>query len=270
MIRGLSLSFQTVFGDESRRYQARHALLAAIAHRSGFMLYNKYLSWLHDEEYRRAWLAFPAAATAPEERRFNLYSIARSIRSVPGDLAECGVLHGAGSHTMLAATEGTDKHLFGFDSFEGLSEPTDIDLQSDERTFKWRKHDLPSKLSVTEHNLRAYADRVTLLPGWIPDRFDAVRDRTFSLVHIDVDLHDPTLASLEFFYPRMSPGGIIVCDDYGFESCPGARAAMDAFFATRPDTIIHLTTGQGMVICHTTLLQEPAVTAAAAQQGATD
>jgi hypothetical protein len=160
---------------------------------------------------------------------------------------------------MLAATDGTAKHLFGFDSFDGLSEPGTADLPSKARTFKWKKHDLRSDLTIAQHNLRAHADRLTLLPGWIPERFDAVRDRTFSLVHIDVDLHDPTLASLEFFYPRMTPGGIIVCDDYGFDSCPGARTAMDAFFAGKLEAVIHLTAGQGVVICHTARLRETAV-----------
>jgi hypothetical protein len=269
-LRGLRLAFHSVFGNEQRRYEARHALLAGIARRSGFMLYNRHLSWLNDAEYRRASRAFPAVDSVAEERRFNLYYVAKSIRSISGDLAECGVFRGGGSHMMLSATSGTDKHLFGFDSFDGLSEPGTVDLPLDARTLKWKKHDLRSDLTAAQHNLRAHAGRLTLLPGWIPERFDAVRECTFSLVHIDVDLHDPTLASLEFFYPRMGRGGIIVCDDYGSDSCPGARTAMDTFFAGRPEAIIHLTAGQGVVICQAAGPQETAAAAPVIVRGACD
>ena len=87
-----------------------------------------------------------------------------------------------------------------------------------------------------------------MLSGWIPSRFADVSAERFAFVHIDVDLYQPTRDSLTFFYERMLPGGIVLCDDYGFASCPGALRAMDEFFAGRPETIIHLPTGQGMAI----------------------
>ena len=61
-------------------------------------------------------------------------------------------------------------------------------------------------------------------------------------------LIQPTLDSIEFFYSRMNEGGIIVCDDYGQESCPGANKALNDFMLDKPENIIHLTTGQGVVI----------------------
>jgi O-methyltransferase len=70
----------------------------------------------------------------------------------------------------------------------------------------------------------------------------------FSFVHLDVDLYQPTMDSLEFFYGKMSPGNIILCDDYGFVTCPGAKKAMDSFFADKPEEIVSLPTGQGFVV----------------------
>src|SRR6185437_3392088 len=84
--------------------------------------------------------------------------------------------------------------------------------------------------------------------GWIPDCFDQVRDRTFCFLQIDVDLYQPTLDSLHFFYPRMMPGGIILSDDYGFESCPGARRAFDEFMQAHAEPIAMMPTGQAFVI----------------------
>ena len=97
-------------------------------------------------------------------------------------------------------------------------------------------------------NLTAFDDLIVFHQGWIPDQFSDVADARFCFVHIDVDLFQPTRDSLDFFYPRMVRGGLIVCDDYGFETCPGARRAMDEFFADRPEPIVHLPTGQGFVI----------------------
>jgi hypothetical protein len=76
-----------------------------------------------------------------------------------------------------------------------------------------------------------------------------VEDRRFKLVHIDVDLYQPTRDSVEFFYPRMVPGGVILCDDYGSTRCPGARRAMDEFFFEKPEgPVVDLLNGQGLAI----------------------
>ena len=69
-----------------------------------------------------------------------------------------------------------------------------------------------------------------LYEGWIPSRFNEVKDLKFQFVHIDVDLYKPTLESLEFFYPRLIKGGVIVCDDYNFSDFPGAKKAWDKYF----------------------------------------
>lgn len=242
-------TFKGFFGSPQQLYEAKHAFISAIARRNGYRLYNKNLAWLHDEEYLRVWSSFPGGSKNIHERKFNFYNIAKSIRNVPGDLAECGVFHGGSSHLMLAATSETDKHLHGFDSFEGLSEPNEIDLASKDYTFKWKKHDMRFDINKTHSNLRQHQGRFTLYKGWIPERFIEVQSRKFSLVHIDVDLYEPTKAALEFFYPRLSVGGVIVCDDYGFESCPGAKKAMDNFVSGKPESsVIHLTTGQGVIV----------------------
>lgn len=59
------------------------------------------------------------------------------------------------------------------------------------------------------------------------EKFHKVQDETFSFVFIDVDLYEPTLASFEFFYPRITKGGIVVFDDYGCIQFVGAKRAID-------------------------------------------
>ena len=82
----------------------------------------------------------------------------------------------------------------------------------------------------------------------IPTRFDEVADRSFCFVHVDVDLFEPTRESIAFFYPRMVPGGVMLFDDYGFVTCPGATRAIDEFTAEHPEPLVHVPTAQAFLI----------------------
>ena len=67
------------------------------------------------------------------------------------------------------------------------------------------------------------------IKGGYPKDFIEVDNDEFIFVHIDVDLYQPTLDSLEFFYPRLHKGGVIVIDDYGYTQFPGAKKSVDEF-----------------------------------------
>jgi hypothetical protein len=211
-------------------------------------MYNKNLFWFKDPEFLEVWRRCAGPDAAVHDRKYTLYYLAKATRSVAGDSAECGVYQGASSRIILDANSGLAKRHHMFDSFEGLSEPDDdLDSPNDERVFRWQKYDL----AVPERALRERFidyDDVKIWKGWIPERFDEVEDRNFSLVHIDVDLYQPTFESMSFFYPRINPGGLIVCDDYGFTSCPGASKAVDEFLKDKPEVMVSLTTGQGFMI----------------------
>jgi len=237
----------SILGNPQRKYEARHELLKVIALRWGFRLYNRNLAWFQDKDFIKEWQLFPETTPTIHERRFNLFNLARSIRHVEGDIAECGVFRGAGSYLMLSATKDTNKQLFGFDSFEGLSEPGQNDQISNNYTFHWKKHDMSVGESIATSNLIRFKERFQLFKGWIPTRFNEVNNKAFCLVHIDVDLYDPTMDTLRFFYPRLNQGGMIICDDYGSEACPGAMKAMDDFAAEHGRYIVHLTSGQGVL-----------------------
>ena len=66
--------------------------------------------------------------------------------------------------------------------------------------------------------------------------FENEGERSYSFVHIDVDLYEPTLASHRYFFNRLSKGGVIVCDDYGFRQFPGASDAVDEFIDSLPES----------------------------------
>jgi hypothetical protein len=236
-----------VVGAPSEKKIARHYALTRIARKLGFWLYGPEVSWFEHPEFKQMWKDFPWKEGLIHERRFNLYNLAKAFSVIDGDLAECGAHRGRGSYLMLAANRHNQKHMYSFDSFEGLSEPTDADASGDKRVQPWAMNDFAVAEEEAAANLAAFKGRFTLYKGWIPERFPEVSDRRFSLVHIDVDLYDPTLASVEFFWPRLNPGGLIVCDDYASRRCPGAKKAMDEFAASQGLRVAELTTMQGLL-----------------------
>ncbi len=184
----------------------------------------------------------------PDIRLFFLQSCLRSLEDVPGDVAECGVRHGKSALHMLEATERPRRFCL-FDSFEGLSDPLpgkDI-LETAYADGGPNRRFYNDDLSGLYQRFAPFGN-VEILQGWIPQRFDAVADRTFCLVHIDVDLYEPTRDSLAFFYPRLAQHGMIICDDYGSGAYPGARLALDEYFAERPETPIELPQGQAFIV----------------------
>lgn len=175
------------------------------------------------------------------DRVYLLNEIARTVAGLEGDTAECGAYTGASSWFICDNVQGRGKQHHIFDSFEGLSAPSLRDGQY------WTAGDLSAPESTIRTNLSEF-DFARYYKGWIPSRFHEVSDRKFCLVHVDVDLYQPTLDSIAFFYPRLVHHGVLICDDYGFCTCPGAHQALDEFFAGRPDHLIHMPTGQGMII----------------------
>ncbi|SRR6056297_866020 len=177
------------------------------------------------------------------QRRWALGQLLRLTKSVEGDTAECGIYRGAGSYTILRANAASQRarHHHLFDSFAGISPPTDEDGNY------WQAGDLAVSKAEVADPLQDFPNK-TLYPGWIPERFGEVADRQFSFVHVDVDLYKPTFDSLAFFYPRLTTGAIFVCDDYGMQFCPGATAACDELLADKPEKMLSLAAGSGFFI----------------------
>jgi len=205
--------------------------------------------WEQQPFFRSAREKYGKIRGIPDIRCYFLQSCLRSLDHLDGDVAECGVFHGRSSLFMTEATR-PDRRFFLFDSFEGLSDPTP---GKDTLETVYRKGDVTrmfhnENLDQVLSRFARFGERMQVFQGWIPDRFQEVADQRFCLVHVDVDMYQPTLDALEFFYERLASGGIIVCDDYGSGAYPGARQAMDEFFESRPETPIELPQGQAFII----------------------
>lgn len=215
------------------------------------------MDWWADQEFNKFLEQFEEIDGLNTDRKWILAQLIRLTKNVPGDTAECGVYQGCSSYLILRSNaenrrNNLAKHHYVFDSFEGLSVPCNIDGNH------FKKGDLSCPIEKVRANLSLFSD-VTLLRGWIPDKFSDVKERTFSFVHIDVDLYEPTKQSIEFFYPRINHGGILLCDDYGFTTCPGATRAIDEFLNDKREKMISLCCGGGFFIKGTDTGHSPSI-----------
>lgn len=199
------------------------------------------MAWWQDEDFNAYLRRFDELDSNNSDRRYSVSQLLRLTAGVEGDTAEVGVYKGAMSWLILRANGPRRRHHI-FDSFEGLSTPASVDGDH------WAPGELACAEDVVHHNLAEFKGFFNTYKGWVPERFAEVADRQFSFVHIDVDLYEPTRDSIEFFYPRLSPGGILVCDDYNCTTCPGAIKAVDEYLADRPEKMIGLSGGGGYII----------------------
>lgn len=242
-IKGLNWLF---WGCPSKRRRVKWEIAYFIISRFGryYYLGEDYKYWRQDNNFIEKFRELSPHNYSSEERKYTLREFVRLTANVPGDLAECGCYVGVSAWFM--AKESSNSELFLFDSFEGLSDPALEDTVVDD-VQQWQAGDLKINEELLRRNLAEF-EHIHVLKGWIPARFGEVRNHRFRLIHIDVDLYQPTLDSLAFFYPRLSPGGVIVMDDYGFMTCPGANKAANDYMADKPEHILQLPTGQGVII----------------------
>lgn len=105
-------------------------------------------------------------------------------------------------------------------------------------TPKHSKGDFSNTSSEAVSEFLSPLNNVLLFKGFFPNpQLKDDFDRTFSFVHLDVDLYKSTLDCLEFFWPRMVKGGIIISDDYKWAHTPGVKMAFDEFFKNELDKV---------------------------------
>jgi O-methyltransferase len=144
---------------------------------------------------------------------------------VPGSIAECGVYKGVLSRFLHAVFPG--RKLYLFDTFEGF-DPRDASAASDVR---FRDTSEESVLNYIGDN-----NNIVVRKGFFPETAIGLEDEKFSFVMVDFDKYEPTLAALQFFYPRVSTGGFIFVHDYNSpESNWACSRALNLFLSDKPE-----------------------------------
>ncbi len=169
---------------------------------------------------------------------YHIYMAVKRTQKVPGDIAEVGVYMG-GSAKIICSVKG-DRHLHLFDTFEGLPKVDEIDAV-------WPFYEGKFAASFDDvKNYLKHEKKVHFYKGIFPDTSGPIQDKKFSMVNLDVDCYESTKLSLEFFYSRMSVGGIILSHDY--INAPGVMKAFDDFFADKPEPVLETAGSQCLVV----------------------
>ena len=158
------------------------------------------------------------------DRLWYLWTLPRSVveEKVEGDFAEVGVYKG-GSAKMIYQSVHGQRAIHLFDTFEGVPQSQVSERDYHTKNFVYEDEGAKGLMSggvfaASEEEVAELfrgKENVTLYKGIFPDTSVAVEDKTFAFVYLDADLYEPTKAGLNFFYEKLSQGGIIVVDDYG-------------------------------------------------------
>lgn len=168
---------------------------------------------------------------------YQIFMAVKNISKIKGDIAEVGVYKG-GSAKIICEAKG-NKSLYLFDTWDGLPEIS----RNDEKGY-FKKGEFQASLESVKNYLKKYP-KVYFYKGLFPDTAKPIINKRFSFVNMDVDIYESTKNSLEFFYPRMNKGGIIISHDY--INAVGVRKAFDEFFKNKPEPIIEMSESQCLI-----------------------
>lgn len=186
------------------------------------------------------------------ERVYALYDSCRYIikNNIQGDFVECGVWKG-GSAMVIAYTllklNITDRKIYLYDTFEGMSEPEDMDvdivnrkagdlmdMDKEKLTHAWAyspEEEVRNNIFSTGYE----KENIIFVRGKVEDTIPNTIPEKISLLRLDTDWYASTQHELEHLYPRLSSHGILIIDDYGHWA--GARKAVDEYFDVHKDFI---------------------------------
>ncbi|AGK77533.1 TylF/MycF/NovP-related O-methyltransferase [Streptomyces microflavus] len=202
----------------------------------------------------------PYSMTSPE--RLNAFILATRYiarHNIPGDIVECGVWRGgsmqACARTLLSVGE-TERELYLFDTYEGMTEPTAEDLRRDGRPAQelldaqgkdrpiWAVASLDDVKAGFE-NVPYPKERVHYVQGRVEDTVPGQAPEQISILRLDTDWYASTKHELEHLYSRLVSGGVLLIDDYGYWQ--GSRQAVDEFLDKTGERLLLLRMDEGRI-----------------------
>jgi len=163
-----------------------------------------------------------------------------------GMLAECGVYRGGTlvPTGLFLKQNNIAKIVYGFDSFQGFDASVDseIALGGSDSADKRRGGFSDTSLEYVAAKVRRWGvqQQVRLVRGYLERTLPLHAQERFCFVHLDVDIYESYRLALEFFYPRMTPGGIILLDEYNDPPWPGCNKAVDEFLRDKPERLAEI------------------------------
>jgi len=179
------------------------------------------------------------------------YELFRKTIELPGDIVELGVYRGASLMTWANLLEVTNmgdraKQVIGFDNWEGFKKFHEKDGKPCERTNKviggynagiFREILVDAIKIYDKDRFIPYKPRIILIDGdieeTVPKFIEENPGLRICLLHVDCDIYEPTKTGLEYLWPRIVKGGVVIFDDYGVRPWEGESTAVDEYFADK-------------------------------------
>lgn len=238
------------FGVEPEKFlKGVQAGIDAIQHKNGIftgdnlITFGRNLSFLQDQRFTESWGRF---ATTPVEkaivwRVYVLCWAANSVisRGILGDLVECGCYKGVTAQIIANYVDFSslkDRTYYLYDLFEH-------DPSMDHHSMP--EHG-PNLFNQVVANFSSMSN-VKVLKGEVPEVMEQASPEKIAFMHIDLNGPEAEIGALEKLFDRMSPGGILVLDDYGWLAYRAQKVAEDSWLESRGYKVLELPTGQGVV-----------------------
>lgn len=174
--------------------------------------------------------------------KLRLISLIRAVdylnhNSIEGDIVECGVWKGGS--IMAAAYKSKESSYFRdiylYDTFQGMTEPKEVDVSIDNVAATKLFEELPEWCQANIEEVKKNISRINypkekthFIPGKVEQTVPENTHEQIALLRLDTDWYDSTKVELEYLFPKLSKGGILIIDDYGHWE--GARKATDKYF----------------------------------------
>jgi len=196
------------------------------------------------QDLRKEW--FPAAEVDVRWRMWLLTQTARHCVRLSGDFAEFGVYRAGCAFMILSTGAFADsKRFFLYDTFAGV--PAD-DLSTSEAEAGLAGAHSDTSVEYVRRRLAPWAERLVVVPGDVNLTLRDAEAGPLAFVHMDLNAAEPTRTALEHAFSRLSPGGMMLFDDYGWKGLEPQREVIDAFLRDKPEEPLALPTGQALLV----------------------
>lgn len=189
------------------------------------------------------------------ERMYSLYKAVNYIleNNIPGDFVECGVWKGGSAlliAQMLSDKNIVDRKVILYDTYEGMSEPTEQDknIVGQPATSLLQQSSIEIQDSIwcysgfeeVKHNLSLSGllpECIIMIKGKVEDTIPTqLPTKSISLLRLDTDWYESTKHEMNYLYPLLNKNGVLIIDDYGhWEGC---RKAVDEYVSTHSLSIL--------------------------------
>ena len=208
---------------------------------------STYSPWLEDADFQQVYENVAGHSLVDAKRLHELWSLVEETANIPGHILEVGSWRG-GSGCLLghrAAVLAPGKQVYLCDTFSGVVK---ADARRD-NAYLGNEHSDTSEAIVRDLAIRLGLTNVDIRAGIFPDETGGpLEAERFSICHVDVDVYQSAKEIFDWVWPRLSPGGVVVFDDYGFSDTAGVRSFVNELRAGDSRIVLYNLNGHAVVV----------------------